>query len=95
MSPGAGDSGVGAPSWHGDPPGASVSCPLISASPTAPRRACSGDKFKDNRNLSFNRQQLLAGIWEERHMERAEGNDSRIHQHPQLCELLPRSVRAR
>lgn len=30
------------------------------------RKTCSGDKCKDNKNLSFHRQQLLAGIWEER-----------------------------
>lgn len=33
------------------------------------RRTCSGDECKDNRNLSFNRQHLLAGIQEERHAQ--------------------------
>lgn len=68
MAPGAGDSGVGLLACAATPQGPpGLPSNLRLRLPYSLRRTCSGDKCKDNRNLSFNRQHLLAGIWEERH----------------------------
>lgn len=97
MAPGAGDSGVGLLACAATPQGPpGLPSNLRLRLPySSLRRTCLGDKCKDNRNLSFNRQHLLAGIWEERHACWASGEgSSSLVCHPQLWELVLCFVRA-